>query len=98
MNTNSIIDCFERNLRIYLDQKESKEDRDITVLILGECLECIEIKKEEAVKAQNIEDYFKICSVLSKAERKLEKRLGSLGHDTDFIRIYRKIVKLLPRK
>ena len=54
MKTNSIIECFERNLKIYLDQKESREDRDITVLILGECLDSIEAQKERAVKVKDI--------------------------------------------
>ena len=98
MKTNSIIECFERNLKIYLAQKESREDRDITVLILGECLDSIEAQKERAVKVKDIKTYFKLSSALSKAERKLERYLDRMWKDTDFMKIYCKIIKLLPRK
>lgn len=97
-NIKLIIDSFERNLKIFLYQSETKEDRDITVLILDECLERLSERKALAIVAKDYEEYFMILSAASKAERVLEKHIDTLGNDSDFILIYRNVVRLLPRK
>ena len=97
-NIKLIIDSFERNLKIFLFQSEVREDRDITVLILEECLERLSERKALAAVAKDYEEYFMIVSAASKAERVLEKHIDSLGNDPDFVLIYRNVVRLLPRK
>ena len=97
-NIKLIIESFERNLKIFLYQSEVKEDRDITVLILEECLERLSERKALACVAKDYEEYFMILSCASKAERLLEHHIDSQGNDRDFILIYRNVVRLLPRQ
>lgn len=97
-NINLIINCFERNLKIFLYQSEVREDRDITVLILRECLEILSKRKALAYAANDYEEYFMILSCAIKAEKMLENHIYSLEKDKDFILIYRNVFKLLLRK
>lgn len=90
-----LVECFERNINILLNQRESKEDREITVLILEECLERVQIEKIDAATKNDYETYFRINNMLKRAIKKIEKRYALENLETSVIEIYRKINCLL---